>query len=182
MGGSVHKTMNNLAQQMSPFAKSMIELTTGRDLFWDRPLEESTTPADRIYKSLTGSQTGLSPTVKVAINALPVVNIPLSIGGALADDRIPLKRRLLKAGVNQTLGMKITDVDEKAIVEEQRQKVAGTLKGKSRTFSKAFVPADVVPELSPQEYQLYLLDKDYLEKKAKRLRDQERLKKAQTKR
>lgn len=153
-------TMRNLAAQSSPPIQSLISYITNRDLFTDRPLDEATTPADRIYRSLTGSPEGLHPLTKTLVNLAPGLQTPLSIGGALADDRInDFSRRLAKAVLNYTSGIKVQDIDERYLLEELQQKIAEELKGKTRTLSKAYIPDELMPTLTPRQQALYTLSK-----------------------
>lgn len=171
-GKTVGETLNNLATQMAPPIQGFMSLATGRDLFFDRPLDETTTPQDRLYKAFTGSPEGLSPAAKVGIGLIPGIQVPLNIAGTLADERIedPLLRGL-KAGINYTSGLKIANLDRGApgtapgmealsglqAIEDQQKKIAKELAGKTRTLSRVYVPEELEPTLTPREQALWEL-------------------------
>jgi len=169
---TVTGTLRNLASQTSPPVQAMVSMATGRDLFSDRPLRESVTPQDRIYKALSGDPQGLSPLTKTLVGLVPGLSTPISIGGALADDRIESRsRRAGKAALNYLSGFKIQDIDEKFIVEDQLRTIGDTLRDKTRTMEMRFVPDELEPTLTPRERQLNTLAK-WLQQQSRRLRDE----------
>ena len=179
----VQGTLKNLAQQSAPPIQALMSLVTGRDLFYDRPLDETVTPADRIYKAITGSPEGLSGAAKVGINLIPGLQVPLSIGGTLTDQRIEsIPRRAMKAGINFASGIKEATVDDLALIHEQQEKIGGNLAGKTRTMSRQYIPDELVPTLTPQQQQLWALSK-ILEKQSRQImkqREQAKQQPAQT--
>ena len=169
---SVTGTLKNIASQTSPPIQALVSLATGRDLFTDKLLTESVSPQDRIYKALSGDPQGLSPVVKTLVGLAPGLQTPISIGGALADDRIEdFDRRMAKALLNFASGLKIADVDERYLIEDLQQKIGENLRGKTRTMAKQFVPEEMLPTLTPREQELYLLSQ-WLQKKSQELREQ----------
>lgn len=170
--GSVTGTLKNVGAVTSPPIQALMSMMTGRDLFTDRPLTESVTPQDRIYKALTGDPQGLSPLTKTLVGLAPGLQTPIAIGGALADDRIEdFDRRLAKALLNYASGVKIADVDERYLIEDLQQKIGEALKSKTRTLSRQFVPDELLPTLTPRELELNQLSK-WLAKRSQELRQQ----------
>ena len=172
--GTVQSTAYNLAQQANPFIKSAMELATGTDTFSRRPLEQAVTPADRIYKSLyekatgTPAPTGLNPLVRQAINVVPGPwQRLISIGGTLADDRIPMTQRVLKTGVNAMTGVKLRTVDPAWQLNDARRKLAGRLGSFMQDYTESYIPKETIPQVPSElipEYQLFrTLGKDLRE-------------------
>ena len=170
----MQSTAYNLAQQANPFIKSAMELATGTDTFSRRPLEQAVTPADRIYKSLyekatgTPAPTGLNPLVRQAINVVPGPwQRLISIGGTLADDRIPMTQRVLKTGVNAMTGVKLRTVDPAWQLNDARRKLAGRLGSFMQDYTESYIPKDSIPQVPSElipEYQLFrTLGKDLRE-------------------
>lgn len=174
----VQGTINNLATQTSPPIQAGMSLATGRDLFFDRPLDETTTPADRVYKALTGSPQGMSPTAKVLAGLIPGTQVPMAVLGTLADERIEDPyHRFIKAGVNYASGLKEATVTKKYIADELARKAANELRGKAQTFSKAFIPDELVPTLTPYEQDIVAYQK-IKDREALKMRQQEKAREA----
>lgn len=175
----VQGTINNLATQTAPPIQAAMSMATGRDLFFDRPLDETTTPADRVYKALTGSPEGLSPAVKVGVGLIPGLQVPLNIAGTLADERIEDPRvRVAKAAVNIGSGLKWATVDERYLLQDLQQKIAKELAGKTYTMQKAYIPEELEPTLTERERAIWELSKI----KAKRARQIQELRRQQEQR
>lgn len=174
--GDFSGTAKNVLSQTAPFIQGAASLGFNRDLFTDRPLNEATTPQDRIYRYFSGSPEGLSPVVKTAIGLIPGLQVPISIGGALTDERIKgIGRRGVKAMFNFGTGVKIADVDENYLDEDLQQKIAEELRGKTRTMSRQFVPEELLPTLTPRQQALFRLS----QKRAKATAARRKAQKAQ---
>jgi hypothetical protein len=174
-GQSVTDLIQNLAQQTAPPIQALMSLATGRDLFYDRPLDESVTPQDRIYNALTGSQQGLSPAVKVGVGLIPGLQVPLAIGGTLADPRLPLmSQRMLKAGINYTAGLKQATVTEQAKEADQMQKIDKELAPVQFEFTRAYIPDALEPTLTQRQREMNAVRENI----AKRQRDRNKQRRA----
>ena len=152
--GTVQSTAYNLAQQANPFIKSAMELATGQDTFSRRPLEQAVTPADRIYKSLyqqatgTPAPTGLNPLIRQAINVTPGPwQRLISMGGTLADDRIPLQQRLTKTAFNTLTGTKLRTVDPAWQLNDARRKLSGRLGSFMQDYTESYIPKENIPQI-----------------------------------
>lgn len=159
---SVQGTLKNIFSQSSPPLQALVSLATNRDLFYDRPLNETVTPQDRIYNALTGSTEGLSPLAKVGIGMIPGLQVPIAIGGTLTDPRIedPIQRAV-KAGVNYSTGVKVKTLDRKYNREDKMRKIDEALSetNKTRTLQRTYIPEELVPTLTPKQQQIYKLKK-----------------------
>lgn len=164
--GSVQSTAYNLAQQANPFIKSAMELATGMDTWSRRPLQQSTTPADRVYKAaykgITGAEapTGLNPLVRQAINVTPGPwQRFISLAGGLTDERIPLQQRLLKQGFNSLAGVKLRTVDPAWQLSDAMQNLSeGGLADFMVDYSEPFIPKSRLPQVPAEflpDYQLF---------------------------
>lgn len=162
-------TIRNLLGQAAPLPQALGALAFQQDLFTGRPLEESTTPQDRVYKALFNDPKGLSGVAKVGIGLIPGTQIPLSILGALTDERIDPWQRPIKAGINFATGVKIKHHDEKFIIDEMERKAGEALSGRTRTLEKQYIPEEFLPTLTPRELALWEL-KQKLNKKSQTIR------------
>jgi hypothetical protein len=135
-----------------------MSLATGRDLFYDRPLDEVKTPADRIYTALTGDLQGLSPTAKVAAGLIPGTQVPMAFAGTLLDDRIknPLARAA-KAGLNVSSGLKVNTQTKESEIYDINQKIAKELAPVDYTFQKHYIPKELEPTLTYRQRKLNAL-------------------------
>ena len=167
----LQETFANIVRQSAPPIQAIGSLATNRDLFYDRPLNETTTAYDRVYRYLTGSSENLSAIPKVAAQLVPGTQIPASIFGALVDERIPsMRKRLTKAIANQTLGVKFADSNEQTELYERQRKAEEALKGKTYQYSRSYVPEEIIPTLTPYEKDVYAYSK-ILDKEQKRLQE-----------
>ena len=179
---SVSGTLKNVFAQSSPPIQSVVSLATGRDLFTDRPLEETVTPQDRIYQALTGDPNLLSPTAKVLAGLVPGAQVPTQFLGKLADDRIEDPyMRLLSAGINIGSGFKVQPISELDKIRDIQQKIAADpgLRLKTRTMQRQWIPEELEPTLTPRERALNQLMKKKDKEKTRIREQQERQRQAQ---
>lgn len=156
----IQETFANFFRQSAPPIQAIASLASGRDLFYDRPLNETTTSYDRVYQALTGSKENLSAVPKVFAQLIPGTQVPVSIAGALLDPRVPdFRKRAIKAAINQTAGFKFADVNEKAMIYDQMRKADEVLKNKTYSYSFRYVPEELEPTLTPYESDIYKLSK-----------------------
>jgi hypothetical protein len=175
---SFQGTLKNLFSQSSPPLQSIVSLATGRDLFTDRPLAETVTPQDRIYKALTGDPGGLSPTTKVLTGLIPGLQVPIQLGGKMLDERIENpSMRALTGAINYLSGIKVQPIDERYLRQDLEQKIGEELDGKQRGITIRSIPAELEPTLTPKQYKLNQLSKKN-QKEARKLREEARAKKA----
>ncbi len=168
-GTSLMDLIQNLAQQTSPPIQALMSLATGRDLFYDRPLDESVTPQDRIYKAITGDPQGLSPVAKVGVGLIPGLQVPLNILGTLADDRLPdMGQRALKAGINYASGIKQATVTRRYEEADQTQKIDKELAPVQFEFTRAYIPDELEPTLTPRQRQLNQLRENIAQRQRER--------------
>jgi hypothetical protein len=178
-GTSLLELIQNLAQQTSPPIQALMSLATGRDLFYDRPLDESVTPQDRIYTAITGDPGGLSPVAKVGVGLIPGLQVPMNILGTLADPRLPeMEQRALKAGINFASGIKQATVTRQYEEADQTQKIDKELAPVQYEFTRAYIPEELEPTLTPRQRELNELRENI--SKRQRLRNKERRAKEQS--
>lgn len=177
---SLQETVGNLAAQTSPPIQGLMSLATGRDLFFDRPLDETSTPADRVYKAITGDPRGLSPTAKVLAGLVPGTQVPLAFAGTMLDERIadPMAR-LAKGTLNVSSGLKVNTQTKESEIYDLQQKIAKELAPVNYTFVKQYIPEELEPTLTPRERALNRLSGQKAQEAIKlreRRRRQERIK------
>lgn len=164
---SLQGTIENLVGQANPFIKGVGELAFDKDLFTKRPLKEANTPADRLYRALTGSATGLSPVAKVIAGNIPFTQRAIGIAGGLADDRIPMQQRVYKQLLNNLSGVKIQDVDERQMLRDALRASGEDLDGVSREMLIRTIPKESLKNATPETLEKVRLNKAI----SKRLRE-----------
>lgn len=168
--GTVQGTAQNLGNQANPLLRSAAEYATGTDFFSRRPLDQATTPLDRLYRAAFNTNTNLNPTVRTLINLIPGPRIA-GIAGGLADDRIPMQQRIIKQGINTLTGVKLQDADPEWMLQDARRKASENLSGFMTDYTESYIPEERLPEV-PAElmpyYQLYRsLGRDLRESRGK---------------
>jgi hypothetical protein len=170
---SLQGTTMELLSQMNPLLKSAAELATNTDFYTRRPLNQSVTRADRIYQAVTGREDTLNPFLKAAINNAPLPLRAVNTIGGLLDQRVPLQQRLVREGVNAFSGVKLRDVDPEWQLQDARRKIASQLEGHTKDYVESFIPEALLPYVSPQELDLYNLDKE-LRRDLRQMKDAKR--------
>lgn len=173
VGLDVSETLQNLAQQSHPLARTTAEMATGLDFFSKRPLDEAVTPLDRIYQAAFGTKTRLSPTAKAVIQNIPGIQRLISLGGGLSDQRIPFEDRVLKQAINNLTGVKIQDVDPDWMYSDISRKISRNLKGYMSSKPIDFIPEELQPEVPPHLIKQYMLKKA-VDRKAAEYKKQKR--------
>ena len=174
---SVLATGRNVAFNMHPAARAATELLTGIDAYSGDTLDQASTPLRRLMKS-GGAGDFYDPLLNIAINAVPGLQRPMSLAGALfTGEKESAQLRGLKAGINNLSGIKIKTVDEKAVRRDLLEKLGEELSPVSLNQSKRYVPKDRVPTLTKAQMAKYLLQKK-LEKAARDEAKKERAQKA----
>jgi len=148
--GDIRATAGNLANAMHPTIRTLAELATNQDLFSKRPLDEAVAPIDRLWMKMSGSTTGVNPTLKALINNVPGPQRLIGLAGGLSDQRIPWDQRWRKQFANATLGVKFQDVDPDYWIQEARRKNADKMKGYAKQGGFFFLPKDT-RETAPEE-------------------------------
>lgn len=156
---NMQETLYEFANQSHPLLRTTAELATNTDMFSKRPLNESVTPVDRIYKALTGSEQRVNPVAKAVIQNIPGLQRPLSLFGALADDRIPMGQRLTKAGINNLTPASEQIVDKNYELLDASRKLGDRLRPYQNTFTQRYIPEELEPELPPSARMDNALDK-----------------------
>jgi len=170
---SLQDTTMELFGQMNPLLKSAAELATNTDFYTRRPLNQSVTRADRIYRAITGREDTLNPFLKAAINNAPLPLRAVNTIGGLLDERVPLQQRLVREGANAFSGVKLRDVDPEWQLQDARRKIASQLQGHTKDYVESFIPEGLLPYVSPHELDLYNLDKE-LRRDLRQMKDAKR--------
>jgi hypothetical protein len=169
--GDIRATAGNLANAMHPTIRTLAELATNQDLFSKRPLDEAVAPIDRLWMRMSGSQTGVNPTLKALINNVPGPQRLIGLAGGLSDQRIPWDQRWRKQLGNATLGVKFQDVDPDYWMQEARRKNAERMKGYVKKGGYYFLPKDQ-RETAPEHIKKAFALEQYLAQQ-QRLKNQE---------
>lgn len=153
LSGSITGTAQNLGNQANPLLRSAAETVTGVDMFSRRPLDQATTPLDRLYRSTFGTTQNLPPFLRTLINLTPGPRIA-GIAGGLADDRIPMQQRVMKQAFNTLTGVKLQDADPEWMLQDARRKAGENLTGFLTDYTQSFIPEERLPEV-PAELMPY---------------------------
>ena len=156
----IQPTIAELGNQAHPLLRTIGEMATGQDFFSKRPLSEAVTPVDRIYKALTGSEQRVNPLAKAIIQNIPGTQRLISLGGTLADDRLPMWQRGMKAFFNNTSGGQVQFTDPEYEILDATKKLADDLKPYTKSFVQTYIPEELMPEVPVKAQQKYQLDKD----------------------
>lgn len=149
----VQGTVRNIALQLGPIPRSLMELGSGIDTFTGRPLKEADTTANRVAKSL-GLTRGLSPVQKIALSNAPLVSLLEPFVRPFTDDRLTRTEQLKKFLMNYNTGFKFQDVDAKYRLRDQLRQAAPLLEEFTRTFPVEYVPEENKQTLTPAEEML----------------------------
>jgi hypothetical protein len=168
---SAGRTGMNLLGQLHPLPKSLLENAFDRQLYSGRDLSE-------LYSVLEQDLGPLGRTAEQAIMSLvPYGSKAVPIYRTLRDSRLTLADRLLKTGINQTLGFGLTDVDQartkQSAAREALKEILQSTPG-VRTYENLAVPDEALAKLTPQQQRLYLLYRVIQADAARQARERER--------
>lgn len=169
---SARDTIGEVLQQGHPLIRTMGEIATGQDFFSKRPLDEAYAPVDRIYQAATGSQEKLDPLIRAVVANIPGLQRPIQLLGSLADQRIPMDQRLVKAGINMFSGVKLQNVDAEAEILDARAKIGHQNDPYNRTFVQAYIPDELLPFVPQENQELNALDRMLQRELRKRWQDE----------
>jgi hypothetical protein len=156
---SARDTLGEVMQEAHPLIRTVGEIATGQDFFSKRPLDEAYTPVDRIYQALSGDQQKLDPLIRGVVANIPGLQRPIQLFGALADQRIPMDQRLIKAGINTTGGFKLQNVDAEAELLDLRAKIGHQNAPYNRSFVQQYIPDESLPFVPMENQKLEALDR-----------------------
>jgi len=168
---SIQKTAMNMAGQLNPLAKYLIESTTNRQLYSGRQMSD-------LYSMLEQDIGPIGRPVENAItNLVPFGSRLLGTTRQLRDQRLDPVDRYSKAAINLLAGFKLTDVDQertkRLAAREMLNKMLETTPG-VRTYENITVPEDVLRAMPKEQQQMYLLYKIVQSEAAKRARDKKK--------
>lgn len=156
---SIQRTVENIFGQTNPFIKGSAEIAFNKDLFSKKPLEDTNSPVDRIYRAITGSSVGLSPVTKVIASNIPGTQRVVGLAGGLLDDRLPIGERVVKQGFNAAAGVKRQDVDKRQELFDAARENSNNLKGYSKDFVITTIPKENLVNAPPEVLKQVALDR-----------------------
>jgi hypothetical protein len=169
---AVQRTLMNIAGTTNPLIKGPLELLVDRQLYSGREMSD-------LY-SWMAERSG-SPQGRLAEQAL--MNAPggsqiNALARTLLDDRLPLSERALKLAINNTLGLKVTDIDEQKSREyAARQMLTQLLRANPgvRTYENLSVPDEALAAMPEEQRRLYLAYRVLQSQAARRARERRQL-------
>lgn len=154
----VRGTMQNLAQQTNPLIQAGIELASGQDLFSRRPLEDSDSSIDRIYRLLFRTNENMDPAVRQLIELIPGPRLSGPIGTLIGPRTpTPLNQRVLKTVANTLSGVKFQDVDRAYQLQDAMRLLSEDFGTNMRKATRSFIPKDIQPTLSEEQMKKWIL-------------------------
>lgn len=177
-GGPVRQTLDsaartgmNLLGQLHPLPKSLLEYAFDRQLYSGRDLSD-------LYSVLEQDIGPLGrPVEQGVMSLLPYGSKALPMYRTLRDTRLSWLDRLLKIGVNQTMGFGISDVDQERTKQSTAREVLKDILQATpgvRTYENLTVPEDALAKLSPEQQRLYLLYRTIQADAARQARERKR--------
>lgn len=150
LAGTAEGTARQIAMQLHPAARQLVELATGQDLYTKRPLGEGTSALDSLLRYATGNPNADVPAIidKTAEN-LPFMGRPLGVLRSLTDTRgdQPLLHRAIKTGINATTGVKVQDVDRDRVVSDAIRQIEESIDPYTREFKQTYIPEYLKPQV-----------------------------------
>jgi len=168
---TIRRTGMNIAGQMNPIPKSIIESLTNRQLYSGRQLSD-------LYSMIEQAGVPGGRSIEQVITSLvPGGSRVLGSIRQLSDARLSAPEALMKYGFNALTGLRFTDVDE----ERTRDLAARTILDKLlsdrpevRTFTNIDVRDEDLARMPPAAKRQYLLYKVLQSEAAKRARERKK--------
>jgi hypothetical protein len=165
---SLQKTGTNLLGQLNPAIKAPLEMILNRQLYTGRELSD-------LYSVLEKDLGPIGrPLEQLLVNFVPGGTKLNSIYRTARDERLSPADRAFKLLVNNTLGLKLTDVDQdktrRQAARDMLNQLLETTPG-VRTYENITVPEDVLRRMPEQQRQMYLLYRIIQSEAAKKARE-----------
>ena len=167
----IQKTGLNLLGQTNPLIKAPLELLLDRQLYSGRQMSD-------LYSMLEKDLGPVGRVVEQVGANLPGGTKIASLIRTARDERLSPAEKLLKIGVNNTLGLKFTDRDpERTKSIAARNMLNDMLKAVPgvRTYENITVPDEVLQSMQPEQKDMYLLYKIIQAEAAKRARERKKM-------
>ena len=153
-------TLGNIAGDMHPALKYLIESATGRQLYSGARLKDLYSTLENLpgFDQLPGGYA--RGTENIIRNLLPYGSRGMSLAGQLLDDRNTGLANIAKTGLSTLTGSRMSQYDPLMSKEQfVRQKVQDVLRDASgtKTFENIYVKDEDLANMSKREQDLYLL-------------------------
>ncbi len=171
MSDTVGKTLANIAGQSNPLIKLIIESATGKQLYTGKNLRDTFSTLEKNFGP------GYRPLENIVRNLVPFGSKAMSIFQGATDDRLTPQQRAVKLLINNTAGIKFSDVDpELARSRAARDMLNEVLQGTpgTKVYENISVPEEVLETMSPEQQQLYLLYRTIQSESQKRARERKK--------
>lgn len=153
-------TLGNVAGDMHPALKLLIETATGRQLYSGARLKDLYSTLENVpgFDQMPGGYArGIENLTR---NLLPYGSRGMSVLGQLSDDRNSALANALKTAISSTTGSRFSQYDPMQSKEQfVRQKIQDVLRDASgtKTFENIYVKDEDLMQMSKKERDLYLL-------------------------
>ena len=171
LGDTIGKTASNIAGQMNPLFKYLIETATGKQLYTGRNLSD-------LYSSLEQDIGPAGRNIENLVrNLVPGGSKLASLYQGIRDDRLSMEDRLTKLAINNLTGVRFTDIDQEAsrsraardMLDQILQGTPGT-----RVYENISVPEEALQAMTPEQQRLYLLYRSLQSQAQKRARERKK--------
>lgn len=148
LSGSALGSARQVAMQLHPGLRMLVEGMTNKDLFTNRPVGESTSGLDTIARAVTGDPNADVPFfIDKGVEVLPFVGRPLGVARSLLDDRgnRPMSDRLMTTVVNPLSGVKRRTVAQEDILSDAQRDIETSIDPYTREFQQVYIPEAMQP-------------------------------------
>lgn len=149
------RTGESLAQNANPLIRTGVEIVTGQNLFYKRPLHEVQSGLDRVSIALGGKK--LPYAVNPILSITPMAGRIDSILRAATQRDRSATERAFDILINNTLGVKRRFVPKDTELRDASDKIRDELHDRGRESPNWFVPKEDMSRLTPEQARLYQL-------------------------
>ena len=167
LSDGAQKTAMNLMGMVNPIIKAPLEMLFNRQLYSGREMSD-------LYSMLEQDIGPLGRPLEQLLVNLPMGSKLNALVRTARDERLSPADRASKLGINNLLGFKVTDVDEKRASDQAARKTLTDLLSSTpgvRTYENVTVPEDVLREMPEEQRKRYLVYKVLQAEASKRARE-----------
>lgn len=151
---SIRRTGTNLAGNMNPLPKFLVEGLFGKQLYSGRDLTDLYSVLERDFGP------GGATAEQLIAGLAPMGTRGLAIYRTATDNRLTPAERAQKLLINNLTGVKVTDIDQERTKQTAARNALNQLlksTAGASTYENISVPEEELVKMSPEDRQLYLL-------------------------
>lgn len=150
LAGTALGTGRQVAMQLHPGLRMIVEGVTDKDLFTNRPIGEATTGLDTIARAVTGDPNADVPfLVDKGVELIPFVGRPLGVARSLLDTRgdRPFMDRAISTAINAVSPTKRRTVAQEDILADAVREIETSIDPYTREFQQVYIPEAMQPRV-----------------------------------